>query len=105
MACGTPVVGSAVGGLLDTVLPGSTGVLVPPGRPDRIAAAVQALLGDDQRRERMSRQCAAIAAERFDWRTIVARVASAYRTALDGAGEDAQWLGAGWHASAGRYAS
>ena len=37
MACGVPVVASAVGGLVDTVVDGETGVLVPPRRPDRIA--------------------------------------------------------------------
>jgi glycosyltransferase involved in cell wall biosynthesis len=50
MACGRPVVGSAVGGLLDTVLPGVTGELVPPRRPDEVAAAVHRLLGDPERR-------------------------------------------------------
>ncbi|TQM57896.1 glycosyltransferase [Humibacillus xanthopallidus] len=50
MACGRPVVGSAVGGLLDTVLPGVTGELVPPRRPDVIALAVRRLLEDPARR-------------------------------------------------------
>jgi glycosyltransferase involved in cell wall biosynthesis len=50
MACGRPVVGSAVGGLLDTVLPGVTGELVPPRRPDEVAAAVHRLLEDPERR-------------------------------------------------------
>ena len=39
MACGVPVVASAVGGFLDTVVDGATGTLVPPRRPDRLAAA------------------------------------------------------------------
>ena len=92
MACGTPVVGSSVGGLLDTVLPGCTGVLVPPGRPDRIAAAVRALLGDDARRARMARQAASVARERYDWRTIVTRVAASYQTAIDEADATPTWL-------------
>ena len=42
MACGVPVVASAVGGLIDTVVDGVTGLLVPPRRPDRLAAALRA---------------------------------------------------------------
>ena len=49
MACGRPIVGSAVGGLLDTVLPGITGELVPPQRPDRLAAVLRELLSDEGR--------------------------------------------------------
>jgi glycosyltransferase involved in cell wall biosynthesis len=49
MACGRPVVGSAVGGLLDTVVPGVTGELVPPRRPDRLAGALRTLLDDPGR--------------------------------------------------------
>jgi glycosyltransferase involved in cell wall biosynthesis len=46
MACGRPVVASAVGGLTDTVVHGTTGLLVPPRRPDRLAEALTALLRD-----------------------------------------------------------
>jgi glycosyltransferase involved in cell wall biosynthesis len=41
MACGTPVVASAVGGLRDTVREGITGWSVPPGDPARLAAALR----------------------------------------------------------------
>ena len=44
MACGVPVVASAVGALLDTVVHDVTGRLVPPGRPRELAAAVSAIL-------------------------------------------------------------
>lgn len=50
MACGTPVVASAVGGLLDTVIDGVTGVLVPRRSPAAVAEAVRRLLDDDGRR-------------------------------------------------------
>ena len=39
MACGVPVVASAVGGLTDTVVHGTTGLLVPPRDPAALAAA------------------------------------------------------------------
>src|SRR5919199_1737640 len=50
MACGVPVVASAVGGLIDTVVDGTTGVHVPPRDPAAIAAALRALLPDEARR-------------------------------------------------------
>ena len=46
VACGVPVVGSAVGGLLDTVEDGVTGRLVPPRDPAAVAGAVAGLLAD-----------------------------------------------------------
>ena len=46
MACGVPVVATAVGGLIDTVVDGVTGVHVPPRDPRALAAALRELLGD-----------------------------------------------------------
>jgi D-inositol-3-phosphate glycosyltransferase len=50
MACGVPVVASAVGGLTDTVVEGITGDLVPPRDPRALGLALRALLGDGMRR-------------------------------------------------------
>jgi D-inositol-3-phosphate glycosyltransferase len=50
MACGVPVVGTAVGGLLDTVVDGVTGNLLPPRRPEAVASAIAGLLTDDRKR-------------------------------------------------------
>jgi D-inositol-3-phosphate glycosyltransferase len=44
MACGRPVVASAVGGLVDTVVDGVTGVHVPPRRPEHLARVLGRLL-------------------------------------------------------------
>ena len=46
MAAGRPVVASAVGGLASTVVDGETGLLVPPGDPAALAAALERLLDD-----------------------------------------------------------
>jgi glycosyltransferase involved in cell wall biosynthesis len=53
MAAGLPVVASEVGGVGELVVAGETGLLVPPGRPDALAAALRTLLVDASRRERM----------------------------------------------------
>src|SRR2546425_7663344 len=55
MACETPVVASAVGGILEVVEDGKTGVLVEPGRPDALVAAIRALLEDPARGRAMVR--------------------------------------------------
>ncbi len=46
MACGVPVVASAVGGLIDTVVDGVTGRHVPPRDPERLAAVLRDALED-----------------------------------------------------------
>src|SRR5690606_38167121 len=55
MACGRPVVGSAVGGISFTVEDGRTGFLVPPRDPEALAARLTRLLTDASLRERMGR--------------------------------------------------
>jgi D-inositol-3-phosphate glycosyltransferase len=78
MACGVPVVGSAVGGLLDTVVHGVTGLHVPPRRPDAIAAALSELLADPARRAAMGRAGSTRAHARYGWQRIADSVISVY---------------------------
>jgi glycosyltransferase involved in cell wall biosynthesis len=78
MACGRPVVGSAVGGLLDTVLPGVTGELVPPRRPDLLAPVLRGLLDDPARREAYGRAGRARAVEIYQWRQVAAATEDVY---------------------------
>ena len=65
MACGLPVVATAVGGLPDVVLHGRTGLLVAPRQPALLAQAINALLNDAPLREAMGGEARACA-ER-DW--------------------------------------
>jgi glycosyltransferase involved in cell wall biosynthesis len=53
MACGRAVVASAVGGAPDTIVDGQSGVLVPPNDPHVLRHAVQSLLDDPERRQRL----------------------------------------------------
>jgi glycosyltransferase involved in cell wall biosynthesis len=71
MACGRPVVGSAVGGLLDTVVPGVTGELVPPRRPDLLAAALRGLLADPARREAFGQEGRRRVETHYSWDRVV----------------------------------
>jgi glycosyltransferase involved in cell wall biosynthesis len=78
MACGRPVVGSAVGGLLDTVVPGVTGELVPPRRPDLLAPVLRKLLDDPARRTAYGRAGRARAVQTYQWRQVVAATEDVY---------------------------
>ncbi|NUR33082.1 MAG: glycosyltransferase [Gemmatimonadaceae bacterium] len=55
MAGGRPVVATAVGGSVDAVVDGETGLLVPPSAADDLAAALARLLDDPEARSRMGR--------------------------------------------------
>jgi glycosyltransferase involved in cell wall biosynthesis len=54
--CGVPIVATAVNGVCDVVVPGSTGLLVPPQRPDLLARAVDHLLDHPATAERLARE-------------------------------------------------
>lgn len=69
MACGVPVVASAVGGHTDTVVDGVTGVLVPPRQPDELAQVLRDLLaGNDL--PRYGAAAAERARGRYSWDRI-----------------------------------
>ena len=72
-ACGRPLVGTAVGGLLDSVDDGGTGRLVPPRDVPALVAAVRGLLDDPSTAETMGRRARARAVERFDWSVVAAQ--------------------------------
>ncbi|UDY24979.1 glycosyltransferase [Nocardioides sp. Kera G14] len=78
MACGRPVVGSAVGGLLDTVVPGTTGELVPPREPEELAEVLGSLLADPERCRRYGEAGRERAIALYDWRNVVARTEEIY---------------------------
>lgn len=78
-ACARPLVGTAVGGLLDSVLDGRTGVLVPPQNPEAFAWAVAELLADDAQREAMGAAARVRAEELFSWHRVAADTEEAYR--------------------------
>ncbi|MEV6597773.1 glycosyltransferase [Actinoplanes sp. NPDC051346] len=78
MACGVPVVGTAVGGLTDTVVDGVTGDLVPAREPRELGLALRRLLGDDVRRVSYASAAAERAARSYSWRRVATRIAAVY---------------------------
>jgi len=77
LACGTPVVASRVGGIPEQ-LTDETGVLVEPRNPAALAAAIDALLDDPDRRTRMGQAAAADARARFSLDRQIADYVSLY---------------------------
>jgi glycosyltransferase involved in cell wall biosynthesis/phosphoheptose isomerase len=78
MACGVPVVASAVGGLIDTVVDGVTGVHVPPRDPDRLTCALGSLLDDRDACIRYGRAGVERARRMYDWRRIASATLDVY---------------------------
>jgi glycosyltransferase involved in cell wall biosynthesis len=78
MAYGRPVVAGAVGGLLDLVVDGETGVLVPPGNVGALRAALERLLGDRELRRRLGEAGRRRAAEHFSWERVTRETVELY---------------------------
>ena len=85
MACGTPVIASAAGGQADAVVDGTTGILVPPGRPALLAQRIRQLLQHPMLLEAFSVAAADRAQSRYSWDRIAHETLSVYDTALDAA--------------------
>jgi glycosyltransferase involved in cell wall biosynthesis len=65
MAEGVPVIASRHAGIPEAVAHEETGLLVPPGDPDALAAALQRLVQDPELRRRLGKRAREVAAERF----------------------------------------
>jgi glycosyltransferase involved in cell wall biosynthesis len=78
MACGVPVVATAVGGQIDSVVDGVTGAHVPPRDPTALAAAVRLLLDQPERRAELGAAGAARARSRFAHERVAAATRDVY---------------------------
>ncbi len=78
MVCGVPVVATAVNAVADVVVPGETGLLVPPGRPDLMASAVSYLLSSPAVAAQMATRAQAQLGDRYGMPALRASLAAAY---------------------------
>ncbi|MEQ8701611.1 MAG: glycosyltransferase family 4 protein [Bauldia litoralis] len=82
-AMGRPVIGTDHGGSRETVLPGETGWLVPPGDADELARAIDAALSlDAGARQDMARKAEAHVRAHFDRVRMCAETLEVYREAV-----------------------
>ena len=85
MAYGRPVVATAVGGLVDAVEDGVTGILVPPRDPAALRAAIEVLLGDAELRRRLGDAGRERARTELSWSAATRALLDAYGTAATSA--------------------
>ena len=83
---GAPVVAAASGGLLDVVADGRTGRTFPPGRPDALARAVEAVMADPAGTARMTAAAREQAAARFGTAAAARTYAALYAEVLQDRG-------------------
>jgi alpha-maltose-1-phosphate synthase len=82
MACQAPVVASAVGGILEVVEDGKTGLLVPPAQPEALAAAIGRLLANPTLASDMGRAGRKRVEEKFSWASVAERTQQVYADAI-----------------------
>jgi len=82
MACGVPVVATAVGCYRDAVIDGTSGVLVPPGRPDMLARRLRDLLASPMRLAAFGIAAADRARSRYPWDRIARETIVVYERAI-----------------------
>ncbi len=87
LAWGVPVVASRVPGVVDVVVPGESGLLVPPGESQALASAALELLGSPQRWQQLRRRGFQRRRACFSAEKMAQEVASLYQAVLGGSGK------------------
>ena len=82
MASGTPLVATAAGALPEVA--GDAAVLIKPGDPEELAAALRRLHDSPAERAELSARALARVGERFAWPAVAATTVELYRRAIDG---------------------
>lgn len=78
MLCGVPVVATAVNAVPDLVVHGETGLLVPPGKPEQVAAALDRLLADPATATRLATRARSHVGDRFGVAAVRDALSAAY---------------------------
>jgi glycosyltransferase involved in cell wall biosynthesis len=84
MACATPVIGAAVGGIKSTVQEGVTGYLVPPRDPQALVERLALLHGDPAHARRLGEAGWQRAHQHYTWRSVAETIAAIYENVAYG---------------------
>ena len=82
MAMGLPVVVTDISAIPELVQDGKTGLLVPPGQPDRLADAIMRMLKDTELRNRVIPAAREAVVKNFDNRQLIGDLAEVYREGM-----------------------
>jgi len=78
MACGTPVIAPPVGGHVDAVVDGTTGIIIPPGRPALLAQRIRQLLAHPMLMEAYGVAAVDRVRSRYSWDRIAGETLAVY---------------------------
>ncbi len=83
MACARPVVGSAIGGIKEVVIPGKTGILVDPANPVKLAEAINYLISNPEIAGVYGKNGRKRVEEHFSWVAIAQKTKQLYVNLLE----------------------
>ncbi len=82
MACGAPVVATAVSGNVDVITHNENGLLIPPKAPEKLTEALSLLLDDDQLRKKLGKNARKTIEEKYTWDSISNNYLNLYQSLL-----------------------
>jgi glycosyltransferase involved in cell wall biosynthesis len=83
MACGTPVIGTRVGGIPDTIRDGETGLLVKEKDPEDLASKINRVLMDEDLRRGLVKRGKSFVGSNFSWEIVAEEFLGLYTEVLD----------------------
>jgi glycosyltransferase involved in cell wall biosynthesis len=82
MACGKPVVASAISGVADALEASEGGLSVPPENPEVLAEAILKLLKNQELREKMGSKGLSYVTENYSWHSVAKKVEGVCKSGL-----------------------
>jgi glycosyltransferase involved in cell wall biosynthesis len=79
---GRPVIATRTGGLPEYIVPGRTGLLVDPHRPDGLADALRACIADPEATRRMGEEARRLAHTEHAWGNVAGKILGVYEDLL-----------------------